>query len=116
MAVLKYHPEVKILNVADTGVTDSGLEFLKFATGLEQLFLPTSITDKGALHLASLHMLRYLNISDTKISSRGLSAIAGLANLSHVFAKKWQLAGEGIGHSRDNYRSCKRSARLISSL
>ena len=65
---------LSVLDLRETGVSDTGLEFLAGLTRLEQLYLGrTRVTDDGLAHLSKLKSLRVLNLERLPVSGEGLT-------------------------------------------
>jgi len=58
---------LKLIRLADTGISDSGLKYLENLTRLEKLDLSsTKVTDAGVAVLSKLKSLKQINLNDTK--------------------------------------------------
>lgn len=76
------------LNLANTAVTDEGLESIA-GLKLQKLHLEkTGIGDSGLMHLKEMKDLEYLNLYATKVTDEGLKQLAGLKKLRKVYV--WQ--------------------------
>jgi len=77
--------KLRKLNLADTAITDGGLEALAALPLLSSLSLfYCAITDQGVRHLAALGNLRRLNLDSRDITDGGLEALAALTKLQHL--------------------------------
>lgn len=74
LALLSNFPELRILYLEHTSISDDGLCLLSGLSDLRSLCLEwTAITDAGLKHLQRLPRLRRLNLCFTKITGRGFS-------------------------------------------
>jgi uncharacterized membrane protein/mono/diheme cytochrome c family protein len=82
-------PNVKWLDLAGTGVTDTGLVALASMPNLVRLHLErTMVTDSGLDHLSKLAELEYLDLYGTAITDAGLDALQNLPKLKQLYL--WQ--------------------------
>jgi hypothetical protein len=66
------HPDCSVLQMANSDVTDSTLEFVEALPKLRELDLDnTQITDSGLKIIAALHELQRLRISRTRVTDAG---------------------------------------------
>jgi len=74
------------LNLAQTRITDSGLERLRDLKGVRELdlYFAEFITDEGLSALATWNKLERLNLRGTRLTSRSLEHIAKLTALKHL--------------------------------
>jgi internalin A len=113
-------PDLEVIDLQRTDVTDSGLRVLTSLTKLRSLALPRSITDRGMVMVADLRSLvclemwacaitddglsdlenltniEYLNLADTKITGKGLRHLSRMENLVFLGLDGTAVAGEGI--------------------
>lgn len=84
---LWYIPNVRKLNVSETGVMDDNLSCLKYTPRLEQLFIhDTEITDAGVTHMLVLTKLTALDVSDTNVTDAGYNFLKkSLVNLVELW-------------------------------
>lgn len=82
-AALARLPDLKILSLHGTNVTDEGLAGVAELEGLEQLLLShaNSVTAEGISALAKMHGLKRLMIEGPKLNGDGFAPLAGLTNL-----------------------------------
>lgn len=91
LELLAHMPNLYELNLANTAITDAGLQSLQSASNLRRLYLQnTGITDAALESLAGLQHLRYLNLYGTSVSDAGLVHLQQLAALERLFL--WQTA------------------------
>ena len=85
----KIAPQVMWLVMADTKITDAGLEPLKSCTNITRMNLKnTAITNASISLIAQFKKLEYLNIVGTKIDDAGLLALTPSTALKKIFC--WQ--------------------------
>ncbi|ADG66467.1 hypothetical protein Plim_0620 [Planctopirus limnophila DSM 3776] len=89
LALLPGLPEVAILNLRGTKITDAGLVHVGTLKNLLKLHLEkTAITDAGLAHLSGLEKLEYLNLYGTKVTGAGVKGLAKLPKLQRLYL--WQ--------------------------
>lgn len=89
-------PNVAVLRLNRTSLTDAGLAHVTKLSSLQRLYLDhTAITDRGLVHLAALPDLEFVNLYATAVSDAGLAHFQKLARLKtlHVGATKVTAAG-----------------------
>jgi tRNA A-37 threonylcarbamoyl transferase component Bud32/Leucine-rich repeat (LRR) protein len=80
-----------------TGVQDADLSILGLAPGLRELSLAdTRITDRGLEQLLPLRQLGHLNLSKTAITNAGLAHLARLSELAELNLERTQITNPGI--------------------
>ena len=85
----KIAPQVMWLVLADTKITDAGLEPLKSCSNITRLNLKnTAITNASISLIGQFNKLEYLNIVGTKIDDAGLLALTPSTTLKKIFC--WQ--------------------------
>lgn len=90
-------PQVRILKLCATQVTDAGLVCLKRLTQLQQLYLGrTAVTDAGLEQLAKLSQLQILDLSDTDVTDAGLMHLHGLTQLRSLNVRNTKVAKAGM--------------------
>ena len=90
---------LQLLNLANTNVTDKGLEALVGMTELQRLSLSgTKVTGAGARHLKGLTRLEQLNLSNTNVTDLGLEHLKGMTNLERLNLSRTKVTDAGIGH------------------
>ncbi len=94
--------QLRFLSLAETGITDAGLEHVARLTHLEELHLDnTHITDEGIHALFGLPKLRVLDLKDTSVTDDGLALLAGLSNLRGLYLTRTRITDAGLIHLRD---------------
>jgi len=74
------------LSLAQTRITDAGLERLRDLKGVRELdlYFAEFITDEGLVALAGWDKLERLNLRGTRLTSRAFETIAKLSSLKHL--------------------------------
>jgi uncharacterized membrane protein len=102
-ALLPLKANIVRLKLANSNVTDAGLESIGQMTNLTHLRLNnTAITDAGLEHISNLYQLEYLNLYGTGITDKGLSTLRRLKNLKSVFLFGTEVTEEAIVDLRHN--------------
>ncbi len=84
------------LNLANTKVTNAGLEHVAKLKKLEKLHLErTSIGDDGLAHLKGLENLAYLNLYGTQVTDAGLEHLTPLKNLRRLYLWQTKVTPDG---------------------
>ena len=98
LSAIKQFTNLTRLTLADTEITDAGLEHIKDLTDLEVLkFYPARrVTDAGMAHLKGLKNLRTLILLGTKMTDAGLAHIEGLTTLGHLNVNSGQITDRGL--------------------
>jgi len=90
-------PQVMWLVLADTKITDAGLEPLKSCSNTTRLNLKnTAITNASIPWIAQFSKLEYLNIVGTKIDDAGLLGLAPSATLKKIFCWQSGITANGV--------------------
>lgn len=112
VAVLKKHPDVVVLQMAECDVDDETLQVIGGLSKLRELDLNSNpITDDGLAHLAGLADLEILRLNQTKITDEGFEKhVATLPKLKEVnvrltevksaTARAWVKKGKEAGIER----------------
>lgn len=92
-------PQIAWLDLAATGVTDTGLATLARLPNLTRLHLQrTAIGDAGLAHLEGLAHVEYLNLYGTRVTDAGLARLSALKGLRTLYV--WQTAVTPAGVAR----------------
>jgi hypothetical protein len=92
-------PELRVLQLHDTGVTDAGLAPIAGNTALVSLNLRSArITDAGLAHLRGLTDLKNLLLDHTRISDAGLANLSGLSALNLLSIGSTDVTDAGLAH------------------
>jgi WD40 repeat protein len=101
-AIVQRLPQLKILGLSQTEITDEGLRHLSQLEDLYQISLyKTKVTDAGLQHLGTLDRLAYLTLTDTEVSDEGLRHLTGLERLRYVWAKSTKVTEQGAAMLRE---------------
>ncbi len=105
--------ELRVLYIAGSGLTDTGLVTMKKLTRLEQLDISDNplVTDKGMATLKTLDRLQVLFLNKTGISNKGLAELKvldGLHALSVVGTAVTAEAAEEFADAMPNLRAVRR--------
>ena len=93
----KISPQVMWLVLADTKITDAGLEPLKSCSNITRLNLKnTAITNALISLIGQFNKLEYLNIVGTKIDDAGLLGLAPSATLKKIFCWQSGITANGV--------------------
>jgi hypothetical protein len=93
------HIDLSRLNhliATDTPLSDDGLEPLREAVSLEQLWIArTQVTDEGLVHLGGLPRLVTIQLQGTGITDAGLERLSGLKTLQILVLTETAVTEEG---------------------
>ncbi len=90
-------PNLRLLRLENTGVSDAGLESLKGQSSLEVLDLSrTQIHGTGFVHLQGLMALQVLAARGTPIGDDGLAHLKGLTHLAEMHLQGTQITDAGL--------------------
>lgn len=79
-------PQLRELDLGQTGVTDRGLEVLRHLPNLESLSLVlTRVTDTGIAYVRGCHSLQRLNLMWTNTGDGAIRTLSGKQHLSHFW-------------------------------
>jgi serine/threonine protein kinase/Leucine-rich repeat (LRR) protein len=109
LAHLADSPDLKILQLLDTSVTDAGLHVLTTMPALEELLLGTQnperratrITDEVLTSISQIPKLRKLNLSSCAITDECLETLANLDGLRELSLRHCGLTDSGVEHLSD---------------
>lgn len=91
-------PELRVVQLAGTNVTDGDLVHLSSLPALEQLGLKaTKITDAALTHLGKLR-LTGLNLAETGVTDAGLAQISQLTRLETINLSGLPITDAGLAH------------------
>lgn len=95
--ITDWFPELEILNLTSTHVTDRGVPGIIGLTKLSSLALEnTSITDAALVDIWKLKNLRVLNLEKSSISDKALKAIVKCQNLEDLFLAGTKVTPNGL--------------------
>ena len=108
---LRYIEELtslRILSLSDLEITDAGLEHLEGLIRLKDLDLSrTPITDAGLVHLRGLENLRTLVLNRTQVSDAGLEYLEGMIGLKKLCLDGTQVTPEGVERLQEALPNCE---------
>lgn len=90
---------LRFLSLAETRITNMGLEHLLALKSLQELHLDhTEITDEGLDLIAMLPSLQVLDLKDTQISDAGIARLTPLTNLRGLYLTRTRISDAGLRH------------------
>ena len=90
---------VTSLILADTAITNAGLDHVRIHEGLDTLFLSrTAIDDAGIAKLANLRNLKVLYLTGSKVTDRGLASLAPFEKLENLYLPEEGVTDAGMVH------------------
>lgn len=93
---------LRFLSLAETRVTDAGLQHLLSLKGLQELHLDhTAITDQGLAVVAALQSLQVLDLKDTPITDAGIACLTALTNLRGLYLTRTRISDAGLRYVAD---------------
>jgi len=98
LAGLKTLPK---LNLENTLVSDTGLQYLKDIPLNYISLIGTQITDKGFGYLSNMPSLTTLYVGSTAISNFGVEQLKDMKQLEKLSFTNTQIDGVGLGHLKD---------------
>jgi hypothetical protein len=102
------HPDLRVLQLMGTNVTDADLIHLRGLTKLEGLGLrATAVTGSGLTQLASLRRLGYVNLADTKLTDAEMPALGKLPGLTGLNLSNTKVTDAGLIHLKSMARLTK---------
>jgi mono/diheme cytochrome c family protein len=102
----KLAPQVMWLVLADTKITDAGLQPLKSCANITRLNLKnTAITNASISLIGQFNKLEYLNIVGTKIDDAGLLGLTPSVTLKKIFCWQSGITANGVMVFQKKYPS-----------
>jgi Leucine-rich repeat (LRR) protein len=99
LAVLAQLPNLEVLNLRGTAITDDGLKHLRGHRRLRSLLLgSTNVTDHGAILLLSLPALEIVDLQQTKITDAGAASLSQIRQLQHLNLSGTAITDASIPH------------------
>lgn len=98
LAHLKEFPDLRVLRLFRTGVTDAGLAHVESSTNLSTFDFTGELGDAGLAHLGGLRRLRALNLPSSVVSDAGLVHLEGLKDLEHLNLSRSRVTDAGLVH------------------
>jgi len=99
LALLAKHPlpDLQILRLGNSGVTDAGLVHIRNCTQVRVLYLEgASVTDRGLDNIREFKHLEELWLHNTLVTDEGLKKFAHLKSLSALDVRETQISDEGL--------------------
>lgn len=84
------------LSLYKTKVNDLGLDKLQRLTGLQKLYLPPKITDRGLACLKTFTDLNDLSLDKTEITDDGLAQLTELTKLENLSMEDTRVTDTGL--------------------
>ena len=92
-------PNLQVLTLSGTLVTDKGMRSIGELASLQELSLTdTRIGGEGLKHLHSLTNLKRLWLHETRVDDAGLKSLRRLVNLRELSLGQTQVSSEGLRH------------------
>lgn len=107
LRVLSLLPQLRVLHVSNTSITDAGLAELAHLHELEWLSLNTDLSDAALVHVGKLRSLRQLEISRAPITDSGLSELYGLRRLERLTLEEILATRAGVAQLRGRLIDCE---------
>jgi internalin A len=96
------------LMLNNTKVTDAGLKVLIGFPDLETLTLDdTGVTDEGIKSIIELHRLRTLDLRNTKLTDAGLQRLTSVSSLSELELVGTNVTDEGVARFKKALPNCR---------
>ena len=102
------HPNLRVLQLVGTNVTDADLAHLRGLAKLEGLGLrATAVTGSGLAQLASLRKLGFINLADTKLTDAEMPILGQLAGITGLNLSNTKITDAGLIHLKSMSRLTK---------
>ncbi len=106
MKALLECPELRVLELYGSKVTDLGYGYIGKMTKLEELTTSYNITDKGVAELGKLENLRKLSVWNSSVTIKGVRALPNLKKLKDLDISTWNIKAEEAATLRDELPNC----------
>lgn len=94
--LIKGLPNLRVLGLSNSSITDDGLKSIATLTKLNQLLLEgTAIGNEGLAHLRNLPELEILKLAGTQVNDAGLVHLTTLPKLKHLALSHTDVTGAG---------------------
>ena len=108
LEALRALPNVQVLFISNTSITDEGLSELAHLRQLRWLVLNTAnLSDKATEHLGKLRTLRVLEIQEAEITDNGLEKLYALRGLERLVFDQTHVTEVGIEKLREELPGCE---------
>jgi WD40 repeat protein len=105
---LKKLPELEVLEILDTPLSEPAFRHIKEMTRLRVLRLrSTALPDAALVHLRSVPSLRVLSFESTPVGNVGLDHLASLKNLDELNLGAMPISEQGLAKLRAALPKCK---------
>jgi|GEM_PF-4998688 len=99
LVFLPSFPELEILHLSKTSITNIGLKNISLLAKLETLTLSnTKINDEGLGNIVNLTNISILNLKDTKISDEGLKYLKNMTKLTELNLMGTRVTDKGLDY------------------
>jgi hypothetical protein len=106
MKALLECPELRVLELYGSKVTDLGYSYIGKMSKLEELRTSYNITDKGVAELGKLEKLRKLDVWNSSVTIKGIRALPNLKQLKDLEISTWNIKAEEAAALRDELPDC----------
>jgi internalin A len=106
MKTLSELPEMRVLILYGSAVTDLGYGYIGKMQKLEELQTSYNITDKGMAELGNLKNLRKLSVWNSSVTIKGVRALPNLKNLKELEISTWNIKAEEADALRGELPNC----------
>jgi len=101
-------PDLRVLQLMKTTVTDADLVHLRGLQKLEWLGLrATAVTGSGLAQLEGMRNLNYINLADTQLSDKEMPALGKLAGITGLILSNTKITDAGLIHLKSMGRLTK---------
>lgn len=106
MKALSTCPELRVLELYGSAVTDLGYGYVGKMAKLEELRTSYKIADKGVAELGNLEKLRKLSVWNSSVTIKGIRALPNLKNIKDLDISTWNIKAEDADKLRDELPNC----------
>lgn len=97
MDFLKNYPELKLLDLSETGTRNEAIPNIVALKKLEKLYLwHSQVTDAGVKELEAATTLTYLNLDDIRVGDAAMESVGKLTNLTFLHIGKTDVTDAGL--------------------
>jgi hypothetical protein len=107
MKVASEFPEIRILHLYGSAVTDAGYASIGKMAKLEEIRTSYKITDKGLAELGGLKNLKKLNVWNSDVTMKAVRALPNLKNLKEIDVGTWNIKKDEAAKLREELPNCK---------
>lgn len=91
-------PDLRVLHLRNTAVTDAALVHLSALRELRNLTIVGKVSDGGLRHMSGLSNLEALDLGNNQIGGAGLVNLSNLPKLKQLFLHDNPISDEGLSH------------------